>query len=326
MLLPHASRLEAIAAVLMQRRALAACLLAVLATVSGGCRSFSPRLSSSELNEGYTLLLPGVLGHAPWDNNVASGLAEAGVPGAIEVDDWTAGPFLWTYNTVDRDFHLAQGKKIAAKIVDYQNRYPGRPVHVIGHSGGAAAAIRALEQLPPERKVTSAVLLAPGVPADYDLRLAMSHTQAGIHNFYSPYDVLLSALYLPARATRTEGDGSAAGTIGFHPPAGIAAAEQAWYESKLRQHPFESGMFEDGHLGDHFGWTNPTVVANWIAPVLKEPWPDVRRLPQTPGGVAVQTVESNSAQVVPVSATLHAPHERYPSGAPEYVDLRSPGR
>lgn len=326
---PQQTGFEAGFAAPAKHRVLAACLLAALVGMAGGCRSFSPRLSSSQLKEGYTVLLPGVLGHAPWDDNVAAGLADAGVPGAIEVYDWTAGPLLMTYNIASRDAIREQGRKVAARIVDYQNRYPGRPVHLIGHSGGAATAICALEELPSDRKVTSAVLLAPGVPADYDLRRAMSHTQTGIHNFYSPYDVLLSAIYVPSRAIRTKGDILAAGAVGFHPPASVAENDREWYERQLKQHPFEAEMLEDGNLGDHFGWTNPNFVAQWVAPVIKESGPGTRRLPAPTVLGGVQTADAYYSNVVPVNAispvSAPAPYGRYPS-APRYVDLRQVGR
>jgi pimeloyl-ACP methyl ester carboxylesterase len=261
-------------------RAAAVSLALVLLCAAGGCRVFSPKLSASQLDKGYTLVLPGVLGHAPWDNNLAAGLADAGVPGAIEVYDWTHGPLLWGYNVLSNDHQRKQGDKVAAKIIDYQKRYPGRPVHLVGHSGGAWTAICALETMPPEARITKAVLLAPGMPMNYDLRKAMSHTTAGIHNFYSPYDMLLSAMFVPTQVAHAHTNVAAAGAFGFETPPMVQGAERQWYERSLKQHPFEAEMFEDGNLGDHFGWTHPTFVAQWVAPVIMESMPDVRRLPQ----------------------------------------------
>jgi pimeloyl-ACP methyl ester carboxylesterase len=238
------------------------------------------------MNEGYTLVLPGVLGHAPWDNNLAAGLEDAGVPGAIEVYDWTQGPLMLGYNLFAGNNVRQHGEKVARKIVDYQRRYPGRPVHLIGHSGGATAVINTLESLPENSRVTSAVLLAPGLPADYDLRPALSHTTGGIHNYYSPYDLLISAVYLPTMANhRFQCEPVAAGAFGFHVPDEVQGWQRTDYERALKQHPYQFEMVEGGNLGDHFGWTNPAFVARWIAPVIKQPVLDIRRLPQ-PNSVA----------------------------------------
>lgn len=255
-------------------------LLAAVSVLASGCRSFAPAQSANKLNEGYTLILPGVLGHAPWDNNLAAGLTDAGIPGAIEVYDWTQGPLMMGYNMLAGGNVRRHGERVAQKIVDYQQRYPGRPVHLIGHSGGASAVIRTLEALPQESRVSSAVLLAPGLPSDYDLRLALSRTTGGIHNFYSPYDLLISAMYVPTMANHSRlYEPTAAGAFGFHVPKGVQGWDRTTYEQALKQHPYKLEMVEGGNLGDHFGWTNPAFVARWIAPVIKDPAPELRRLP-----------------------------------------------
>jgi pimeloyl-ACP methyl ester carboxylesterase len=251
------------------------------------------------MNEGYTLVLPGVLGHAPWDNNLAAGLEDAGVPGAIEVYDWTQGPLMLGYNMFAGNNVRQHGQKVAQKIVDYQRRYPGRPVHLVGHSGGATAVVNTLESLPENSRVTSAVLLAPGLPADYDLRPALRHTTGGIHNYYSPYDLLISAIYLPTMANhRFQCEPVAAGAFGFHVPDEVQGWQRSDYERALKQHPYQFEMVEGGNLGDHFGWTNPAFVARWIAPVIKQPVPDIRRLPQ-PDAVAARSLQRSFAPPPP---------------------------
>jgi pimeloyl-ACP methyl ester carboxylesterase len=296
---------------------LAALAALTLLAVCGGCRSFSPERAHSQLDQGYTILLPGVLGHAPWDDNLAAGLTDAGVSGAIEVYDWTRGPWMWAQNVLDSDSQREQGEKIAAKIVDYQNRYPGRPVHLIGHSGGGWTTVCALEALPPDRRVTSALLLASGLPTHYDLRKALSRTELGIHNYYSPYDLLLSVMYLPTRAFHPSREVAAAGAFGFQTPSAIQGQERQWYEQSLKQHGYEFEMFDEGHIGDHFGWTNPTFVAQWIAPVLKQSPFDVKRLPQ-PGAL-----ESQTAEVVPSSAPLGPPPPPPPRPPQQFASRHS---
>ena len=69
------------------------------------------------------------------------------------------------------DHNQREAHKIAAKIVAYQDRYPGRPVHLVGYSGGAGVAVLTLEALPPDRRVAEAIS-APTLASDYDLRPA----------------------------------------------------------------------------------------------------------------------------------------------------------
>src|SRR4029079_11614400 len=83
-----------------------------------------------------------------------------------------------------------QAREIAERIVAYQDRYPDRPVTLIGHSGGAAMAVRVLESLPDGRRSDQAVLLAGALSPDYDLSTALGRTERGITNFYSGGDVL----------------------------------------------------------------------------------------------------------------------------------------
>ena len=275
--------------------------LVIILFSASGCQTLSGLRGKDRLENGYTILLPGILGHAPWDDNLAQGLEQGGVPSAIEVVDWTEGPWLLYHNILDRDTNNKKAQEIVAKIIDYQDRYPGRPVHLVGHSGGATMAVQALQLLPPDRRIESAILLAPGMPKDFDLRPAMNHTTSGIHNYYSPYDLLITTMYVPsAMTTFQQNDLRAAGAAGFAVPQDITGDERLQYERSLKQHTYEFEMMQDGHLGDHFGWTNPTFVAKWIAPIVGAPAPDHRgnqqlstdQEPQPPVGNAVSSVPS----------------------------------
>lgn len=228
------------------------------------CRLLSPE----RLDRGYAVILPGILGPERPSPTVAEGLAEANVPLAIEEYDWTAGPWSFFANlrNLDRNCHEAQ--KLAAKIMDYQDRYPGRPVHLIGYSAGCGVAILTLEALPPDRKITSAVLLAPSVAADYDLRLALSHTESGIHNFYSHFDVPALVVLTTLFGTTDGRHTIAAGASGFEVPDGLEPEERRWYEQGVIQHHYTFDMLGAAHAGGHLGWINQAVVRRWVAPLL----------------------------------------------------------
>ena len=230
----------------------------------------NPKLVFPErLDIGYTLVLPGAWGDEGWvEHGIVVGLKNANVASAVEYHDWTAGVLRLVYNLRALDRNKIEARRIADKIVAYQDRYPGRPVHLIGYCGGAGMAVLVLEALPPDRKVASAVLLAPTLAPDYDLRPAMSHTEWGIHNFYSPLDTLV-LMALGAAIGTTDGRHSPpAGVVGFQAPRTLDPAEREAYEARLPQRSYQFGMLLDGHAGGHFGWVNPLFVAHHVAPLV----------------------------------------------------------
>jgi len=243
----------------------------LLLSLAVGCGSSLKELRTPERwQRGYVIVLPGVEGRSPLNRSVAEGLADGGVPSAIEVYDWTVGPS-WLSAVVNlraRSHNRLQARKIAEKIVRYQNKYPGRPVHIIGHSGGGGIAVYALEALPPRRKVTAALLLAPALSPDYDLRPALRHVEVGIYNFYSPYDVGFLKLGTSTFGTIDGRHTRAAGAVGFNTPWGLDRDDRRLYAERLHQQRYLSRMAESGHPGTHVGWANRRFVAEWLAPLV----------------------------------------------------------
>jgi pimeloyl-ACP methyl ester carboxylesterase len=228
-----------------------------------------PKLVFPErLNRGYTLVLPGISGVHPGEHGIVTGLRSASVPSAIEFHDWTTGAPRLFYHLCGLERNRAEARKIAAKIVAYHERYPGRPVHLIGFSGGGGVVVLVLEALPPDHSVTRAILLAPSLANDYDLRLAMSRTEQGIHNFYSPWDVPF-LMVLSTAAGNTDGRHSLpAGAVGFHVPKTLDASQRQAYQERLPQQRYQLAMLRDGHTGGHVGWTVPAFVARQVAPLI----------------------------------------------------------
>src|SRR5690606_4611013 len=123
--------------------------LGVLAVpLLGGCTP-AKQITPARLEQGYTIILPGIEGTSMLNASVVKGLVDGGWPGAIEVYDWTAGSvLLFPVNLRAFERNKKEGQRVAEKIVSYQTRHPGRPVHIIGHSGGGGVAVLALEALP----------------------------------------------------------------------------------------------------------------------------------------------------------------------------------
>ena len=168
--------------------------MALLCALVVGCANFDNLTEADRLERGYTIVLPGIDGPSIANSNIAQGIADSGLETAIEVHDWTSGvPVLMPVHLYTRRTNKRKAQELADKIVDYQDRYPGRPVHIVAQSGGCGVLLWALESLPPDRTVTSAVMLSAAVSPTYDVSHALQHTDVGIWNFYSPLDVILLA-------------------------------------------------------------------------------------------------------------------------------------
>lgn len=225
--------------------------------------------SPQRLDRGYTVILPGIEGTSFLNAGIAKGLVNGRWPGAVEVYDWTAGSILLfpvNLRALDRNKHEAG--KVAAKIVKYQDRYPNRPVHIIGHSGGGGIAVLTLEALSADHAITSAILLAPAISPDYDLRHAMRRTQQGIWNFYSHYDVGFLRAGTMFLGTIDGQHTSAAGAVGFQMPPGLDGDDRRLYADKLRQQGYSRKMADSGHTGSHTGWAGRQFVAEWLCPIM----------------------------------------------------------
>jgi pimeloyl-ACP methyl ester carboxylesterase len=217
-------------------------------------------------DQGLTIVLPGIMGAGVLEDGIVRGLDRGGTPTAIELYDWTYGPLMMVYNLRAIDHNRREAEVIANKIVAYQDRYPGRPVNVVGYSGGGAEAVFVLEALPPGRNVTTAVLLAPTLSPNYDLQLAASHVQNGLRSFHSELDIPVLGVLVTAVGNSDGSHMPAAGVLGFN------GAEDAAYSppgtAAVAQRAYDFDMLEQGHAGGHFGWRSPGFVATHVAPLL----------------------------------------------------------
>ena len=158
---------------------------------------------------------------------------------------------------------------MVAKILRYQQAHPGRPVHLIGYSGGGGIAVWALEELPAGTKVASAILLAPTLSFNYRLGPALNHTERGIQNFYSPWDVPILMTACSIVGTTDGRHRFPGGAVGFHPRWWSSSEEQRIHATQVHQHPYSfATMLMQGHPGGHYGWVRQGFVAAHVAPLL----------------------------------------------------------
>lgn len=226
------------------------------------------------LDRGLVLVLPGIEGESCINHSIARGLAEGGVPFAIEIFDWTTGIILLlVYHLRGWRRNLRQAERLVRRIVDYRKTHPGRPVYLVGHSGGGAMTVLTLERLPADAVVSGAVLLEPSISPGYDLSTALARTAHGIWSFRSLLDFFFEGIATSIGGTTDGRHGPAAGMIGFRSPAGLSDADKNLYATRLHDIPFRPAMIAEFHFGGHFGPTNRVFVAERVAPLLKRQVP-----------------------------------------------------
>jgi pimeloyl-ACP methyl ester carboxylesterase len=222
------------------------------------------------MDRGLVIILPGIEGPSMWNANIARGLNEGGVRCGIEVYDWgTNVPGGMLINLADIERNRAAARGLSEHIRIYQAAHPGKPVHVIGHSGGGGIAVLAAELLSRDRPLTTAILLAPALSPDYDLTEALARTRYGIFCYYSPYDAALLRVGTSMAGTIDRRFGQAAGAVGFTRP-GKANSEDASPYTRLHQVCWTPAMRRSGHLGGHMGWTERRFVREYLAPLIAD--------------------------------------------------------
>ena len=243
----------------------AAGTLLAAAMAFGGCKATGQYITTERLERGLVIILPGIEQAGPLAQGVRDGLAGGGMDLALNVHHWgrpipLAGPLL---NQMDVVGNRLAGLRVARLIADYQDSYPGRPVYLVGHSGGGGVAVFAAEALNGGRKVDGLILLSPSISSGYDLSKALARCRKGVANFYSKGDVGLLVVGTTVFGNVDGAHGPAAGAVGFdNSPSG------------LYQVPWRESMIKYGHDGGHAGSANSRFVSAYVVPwVQARKWP-----------------------------------------------------
>lgn len=219
----------------------------------------------------HFLILPGIGGVSSGSRGMEEGFRKA-YPGAtVEVFDWTTGHsyrFLYHLRAWERNQVVA--RTVGARVQTIQAGKPGTPIVLVGHSGGGAMVVVALEQLPPDCKVQQAILLAPALSPSYPLSGALKHSTEGIDVFHSHLDRLVLGAGTTCFGTLDRERSVSAGMTGFQVLAGSDEACRDLYRSRLRQHGFDAAMRRAGHSGGHHACTRPDFIRGFVAPVVRK--------------------------------------------------------
>jgi len=258
-------------------RQLALIALAAAAAFASGCvEDNAAYMTPERMNNGLVVILPGIEGTSPANREVRSALDASGVDRALPIWNWGipipgAGMIV---NQIDFLGNRLRAKRIADRIVKYQNEHPGRPVHLVGHSGGGGIAVLATEQLPEGRKVDGLVLLSASISSAYDVTKALKKCRSGIVNFYNEDDTALLGVGTIVLGNVDGTHGLSAGLLGFAPPGASASDEKRLTYSKLFQVKLSGPMISENLGGAHFATTQYRFVLTYVSPwVLNPDWP-----------------------------------------------------
>jgi hypothetical protein len=253
----------------MQRKASYLLVLVIAPVVLAGCWNRQPYVTDVRLEQGLVLVYTGIEGRSTFNRSICKGLADGGVPYAIELTDWTVhvpGAYLLNLRAEARNRQKAA--EIAERIVKYQTSYPGRPVVLVGQSGGAAMAIWTAEALHFEQHVDGIILLAGTISPGYRLDVALQRSRRGIVNFYSQDDRWFLGMGTTMAGTMDGEHSSSAGRVGFTlPHATSLPAEYA----KLYQVPWQWQMAQAGHWGGHTSTSAQGFIREFVAPLAMMP-------------------------------------------------------
>ena len=242
---------------------LAGMMLAAL-TASGGCSA--EWTTEGRFDRGLVVVLPGVEGVSALNLDICYGLAGGGLDWAIELRDWSGllGPL---GNQGDRKRNRKIAAEISEYVVTYQDEHPGRPVVLIGHSGGTAIAVWIAEAMPEGRQVDGVILLASSLSQGYNLIPALEKSSRGIVNFYSHRDGVLAGFSSPGPRTMDGQHALAAGKFGFEwtGPGGTS-----WAYQRLYQIIWDKRMERLGHMGGHAGYTDQRFAGKVLAPLVMQ--------------------------------------------------------
>ncbi|MCL2648660.1 MAG: hypothetical protein FWD61_16925 [Phycisphaerales bacterium] len=231
-------------------------------------RTLDPAL----LEEGLTLVLPGIEAESIFTYGMCDGLADGGVPGQIRVFNWGLpfpGGYLANLALIDRNRRRA--RDIAGEILAYQDAFPGRPVHLVAQSGGAGVAVFAAECLPMERAIDGIVLLGGALSPTYNLARALARTRKGILNSHSVKDQLVLRWGTRIFGTTDRQFTPACGYVGFQMPENLSDEHRRVYDEKLHQLPWTPEIADRcQHWGGHFSSGCEVFLAEQIAPWIKE--------------------------------------------------------
>lgn len=227
----------------------------------GFCRDWPKYVTPQRKERGLVIILPGVEGGSLYSNAVRLGLEMAGVNLALVVRNWSGILPGWLYAFSERAARR-RAALLMRRIDAYRDEHPGRPVFIVGHSGGGCISLFAAEQAGRDgRPLDGVVAMSTALGPKYDLSAALAGVRQGLVTVHSPSDWQLRAL-TSIGCNFDQTWSRTAGQTGFLAPPPES-------DGRLMQIGWEPAMRQEGHYGGHIGCTHPHWVARHLGPVLR---------------------------------------------------------
>ena len=226
--------------------------------IIGGC-SNSTVTTSGTPEKGAVWLVPGIEGQALLVGSVEKALHANGYGGLVNRFNW-GNPLIPLWNLCSDDHKEKQSQRLADEIVEYSRKNPGKPIDIIGYSGGGGLAVLAVEKLPENVNVRNVTLVHGALSPEYDLTNALVKIDGKLRNVYSTADWLILGIGTRIFGTIDEVKTDSAGMVGFDIAKAVPDAEQ---RIKFEQVPWKiTHKRWGGHLGLYDYKFNKKYVVN----------------------------------------------------------------
>ncbi len=203
--------------------------------------------------------------------DVPRGLRRTGYRGGIEVFGWQSILGGTIRDQVDRARNEEQARRLAERIQEYLDQYPGRQVSIIALSAGTGIVTWALEMLPDGYNVGNVAFLGSSLSRTYDLSAALRHVGGRLYVFHSTHDAVLRyGTFVAGSVDRELFAPSAAGLHGFSLPPDAPQETRELYKQHLRNRPYQSTWARFGYRGGHMDCTSQDFVRRVVAPLVIE--------------------------------------------------------
>lgn len=221
-----------------------------------------PRLADTPCRRrrGLTLVLGGIEGPSFYNYLMVCGILQSGYRGSVVRFDWNAGIPFWRslVNLMSLKHHHRQTRLILDYIRRYKQKHPETPVSIVAQSGGCWITVRILEELPPKLNIETAVLLAPAISPDYDIRNAASRCSSSLISVGSAGDFIFLGLGTLLLGTSDRVFTPSAGLVGWHHRADNFI-ESRWHPDWIKY----------GYFGNHTTSSAAGFMASVIGPLLR---------------------------------------------------------
>jgi len=226
-----------------------------------------PDLSAEREGHGLVLVADGVGGLDLCGTALRYVMGAQKLPYVVKVVPWGHGLGHWHADLTNAANRDEQAKRLADEVTAFRARSSGRPVFLVGKSGGTGVVVKALELLP-DGAVDGAVLIAPALSPRYDLTRALRAVRLEVVVFWSPLDVIVLGAGTRIFGTIDRIKAVSAGLVGFRVPAPGSEERRTQY-AKLRQIRWRPVMASTGYLGGHVGPDSPAFLRKYVVPLLR---------------------------------------------------------